>query len=400
MASIALLGYGTVGSGVYEILTKNKETISKKAGKDITVKRILDLREFKGTPVENIVVHDINVILEDNDIEVVVEAMGGDEPAYTYAMAALKKGKSYCTSNKVLVANHGPELLKVAKENNCNFLFEASVGGGIPIIRPLNHSLTPEEILEIDGILNGTTNYILTRMNKEGLPYSEILKDAQALGFAEKDPTADVEGFDACRKIAILTSLAYGKNVKFEDIHTEGITKISNEDFKYAEAMNKGIKLLARSWRENGKQYAIVAPYMVCEDCPLSFVSGVINAILVKGNMLGDAMFYGSGAGSLPTASAVVSDIVEAVKNKGNHIPVLWEDEAVKVCDHAEIVSNFFVRVSDTVSKDDVKKTFSDVSFCEGVVPSEYAFVVSGIKEGDFYEKVKVFDAKQILRVM
>ena len=237
-------------------------------------------------------------------------------------------------------------------------------------------------------------------MNKEGLPYSEILKDAQALGFAEKDPTADVEGFDACRKIAILTSLAYGKNVKFEDIHTEGITKISNEDFKYAEAMNKGVKLLARSWREDGKQYAIVAPYMVGEDCPLSFVSGVINAILVKGNMLGDAMFYGSGAGSLPTASAVVSDIVEAVKNKGNHVPVLWEDEVVKVCDHAEIVSNFFVRVSDTVSKDDVKKTFSDVSFCEGVVPSEYAFVASGIKEGDFYEKVKVFDAKQILRVM
>ena len=228
MTQIAVLGYGTVGSGVVEVLKTNHESISKKAGQEINVKYVLDLREFPGDPVMDILVHDYNVILNDPEIEVIAEVMGGVEPAYTFVKAALEKGKSVCTSNKELVAKHGPELLKIAREHNRNFLFEASVGGGIPIIRPLNQSLTADEITKITGILNGTTNYILTKMSKEGLDFDTVLKEAQDLGYAERNPSADVDGFDACRKIAILASLAYGYNVDYEEIYTEGITKITD----------------------------------------------------------------------------------------------------------------------------------------------------------------------------
>ena len=256
MIQIAVLGYGTVGSGVVEVINKNQKEVSKKAGVGIAVKYILDLRDFPGDPMEDKVVHDYDIILNDPEVKIVCETMGGVEPAYTFSKKALLAGKSVCTSNKELVANHGPELIRIAKENNCNYLFEASVGGGIPIIRPLNASLTPERIDGITGILNGTTNYMLTKMDDEGMDYAEVLAQAQAKGYAERNPEADVEGYDACRKIAILSSLVYGKTVRYEDIYTEGITKISKADFKYAKAMNRSIKLLAM-WHTRSQGHRI-----------------------------------------------------------------------------------------------------------------------------------------------
>ena len=280
--NIAVLGYGTVGSGVVEVLTTNRETITKRAGEAIDVKYVLDLRDFPGDPIQEKIVHDYQVILDDPEIKIIVEVMGGVEPAYTFVKKALQVGKSVSTSNKELVAKHGAELLALANEKNVNFLFEASVGGGIPIIRPLNQSLTADEIDEITGILNGTTNYMLTKMDTAGADYDTVLKEAQDRGYAERHPEADVEGYDACRKIAILTSLAYGMQVDYEDIHTEGITHITETDFKYAKAMNMGIKLLGTSRREEGGLFALVAPMMIAHDHPLYSVNDVFNAILVR----------------------------------------------------------------------------------------------------------------------
>ena len=327
MINIAILGYGTVGSGVFEVITKNKDIVNKKAGEEINIKYVLDLREFPGMPVEKVLTHNIDDILDDESVKVVVEVMGGVEPAYTFVKSALLKGKSVATSNKALVAAHGPELIQIARDKNVNFFFEASVGGGIPIIRPLNECLTADKILEITGILNGTTNFILTKMSKKGRNFEDVLKKAQELGYAEKDPTADIEGHDACRKIAILSSLAFGKTANFEKIHTEGITKITKRDFEYAKELDCEIKLVGTSKRlENGIS-AMVAPIMLKKNHPLSTVDGVFNAIFVKGNMLGDTMYYGSGAGSLPTASAVVSDVIDAIRHMGENVHIDWEDE-------------------------------------------------------------------------
>lgn len=269
MVKAAILGYGTVGSGVAEVLSCNQELIAKRAGNPIEVKYILDLRNFPGDPNETKVVHDIEVILQDPEISIVCETMGGNEPAYTFSKRALEAGKSVCTSNKELVANHGAELLRLARENRCNYFFEASVGGGIPIIRPINDCLTAERIVEVSGILNGTTNYILTKMEQEGMLFEEALGQAQALGYAERNPEADVEGYDACRKIAILTSLVAGKTVDFHKIHTEGITGIDPTDFAYAKKLDATIKLLAVS-RETEDGYQIsVAPYLLKKrKCP------------------------------------------------------------------------------------------------------------------------------------
>ena len=325
--NIAVLGYGTVGSGVVEVLNTNHASIARRAGEDINVKYVLDLRDFPGDPIQEKIVHDYQTILDDNSIQIVVEVMGGTNPAYTFVKQALLAGKSVATSNKELVAKYGAELLEIAREKNINFMFEASVGGGIPIIRPLINSLTADEIIEITGILNGTTNYMLTKMSEEGLAYDDVLKNAQDMGYAERNPAADVEGFDACRKIAILTSLAYGKQVDFEDIYTEGITKITDTDFKYAKKLGTSIKLLATSRCENGHVYAMVSPKMIGSSHPLYSVNDVFNAVFVEGNMLGDTMFYGKGAGKLPTASAVVSDIVEEVKHIHTNIKIEWSQE-------------------------------------------------------------------------
>jgi len=403
MVNIAVLGYGVVGSGVYEVLNVNKESITKKTGDEINIKYILDLREFPGNPAEKLIVHDFDIIANDSEIDIVVEAMGGTDPAYTYAKRSLESGKNYCTSNKELVAKHGPELLELAKKMNKNFLFEASVGGGIPIIRPLNHSLTSDEILEINGILNGTTNFILTKMDREGLDFATVLKEAQALGYAEKDPTADVEGFDACRKIAILSSLAFGENVNYEDIYTEGITKITDIDFKYAAAMNRSVKLLGRCKREDDKFSAIVAPFMIGTDYPLYSVAGVLNGILVKGNTVGDVMFYGSGAGKLPTASAVVSDIVEAAKHLNTNIMTIWSSKKLELESKDAMSNCFFVRLEGAAAdrEAEVKAAFGDVEFVtvDGI-GGEFAFVTDKVNEKEFADKIETFaGVRQTIRV-
>ena len=390
--NIAVLGYGTVGSGVVEVLTTNRETITKRAGEAIDVKYVLDLRDFPGDPIQEKIVHDYQVILDDPEIKIIVEVMGGVEPAYTFVKKALQVGKSVSTSNKELVAKHGAELLALANEKNVNFLFEASVGGGIPIIRPLNQSLTADEIDEITGILNGTTNYMLTKMDTAGADYDTVLKEAQDRGYAERHPEADVEVYDACRKIAILTSLAYGMQVDYEDIHTEGITHITETDFKYAKAMNMGIKLLGTSRREEGGLFALVAPMMIAHDHPLYSVNDVFNAILVKGNALGDVMFYGKGAGKLPTASAVVSDVVDEVKHMGTHIMTIWQPQKLHLVEYTLYKSRFFVRAKNG-TEDKARALFGDIAIChaEGV-DGEYGFVTEPMTVGDFEEKKSQLD--------
>lgn len=386
MIQVAVLGYGTVGSGVVEVIEKNKAEINKKSGEELNVKYILDLRDFPGDPYEDKVVHDVNMILDDPEVKIICETMGGLKPAYDFTKKALSLGKSVCTSNKELVAAHGPELIRVAHENKCNYLFEASVGGGIPIIRPLNYSLTAEKIDAITGILNGTTNYILTKMDREGADFETVLKEAQEKGYAERNPEADVEGYDACRKIAILSSLMCCKNVKYEEIYTEGITKITATDFVYARAMGRTIKLLAQSKEVDGKLFAMVAPFMISRDNPLYMVNDVFNAVCVHGNMLGDSMYYGKGAGKLPTASAVVSDVVDCARHIGKVIMCFWDDEDVKVSDVSEARRAFFVRV-DMAKEKEAIDTFKSVRVIEADVEGEFAFVTDVMSEKEFNEK-------------
>ena len=387
MIHAAVLGYGTVGSGVVEVIETNKESISKKIGDEINVKYILDLREFPGDPYEKKVVHDFDIILNDPEVSIICETMGGTEPALTFSKNALLKGKSVCTSNKELVANHGPELIRIAKDNNCNYLFEASVGGGIPIIRPINSSLTAENIDSITGILNGTTNYILTKMDEDNANFDDVLKEAQNKGYAERNPEADIEGYDACRKIAILSSLVKGKNVKYENIYTEGITKITAADFAYAGKLKKAIKLLAMCKNTEDGFYAMVAPFMIPKGHPLYSVSGVFNAVYVHGNMLGDSMYYGRGAGKLPTASAVVSDVIDCARHMGKTIMCFWDAENMELMDIADTKRRFFVRVTKSV-KDKVIETFSNIEEVEPVEESEYAFITPVMSEKAFDEKI------------
>lgn len=386
MAKIAVLGYGTVGSGVYEVIKTNQTIVNKNAGEDIEIKYVLDLRDFPGDPVEEILVHDYDVILNDPEVSVVVEVMGGVEPAYTFVKNALLKGKSVCTSNKALVAAKGPELIKIAREKDINFFFEASVGGGIPIIRTLNLCLTADDIEEISGILNGTTNYMLTKMADEGWEFDEALKTAQELGYAEHNPEADIDGWDACRKIAILTSLYTGKNTDYEKIYTEGITKVSARDIKYAKELGLKIKLIAESQKTEAGLVAMVAPIMLKKTHPLYNVENVLNAVYVRGNVLGPAMFFGSGAGKLPTASAVVSDVIAAVKNRSN-IKVEWDEEDLNLASLGSVKRSFFVRVSG--SEDEklkrVNELFGEVRTVK--VPGldgEFGFITKVMREDDF----------------
>ncbi|MDD2971221.1 MAG: homoserine dehydrogenase [Lachnospiraceae bacterium] len=384
MVKVAVLGYGTVGSGIVEVIKTNQDMVNKKAGDEVDVKYILDLRDFPGDPYENLVVHDVDTILNDPEVAVVCEAMGGIEPAYTFSKKALLQGKSVCTSNKELVAKHGPELIRMAREHNCNYLFEASVGGGIPIIRPINASLTPEKIDSVSGILNGTTNYILTKMEREGSDFDEVLKEAQAKGYAEKNPEADVEGYDACRKIAILSSLVYGKNVDFEHIYTEGITKITTNDFKYAKKLGYTIKLIAKSKCVDEKYFAFVSPCMINSENPLYGVNDVFNAVMVHGNTLGSTMYYGKGAGKLPTASAVVSDVIDCAKHIGKTIFCFWEEDNLEISSMEEDVRPFFVRVKGT--REDAEKAFGKMQFVEADVAGEVGGVTEAMSEKAFNE--------------
>lgn len=386
MIKIAVMGYGTIGSGVVEVLATNKDSIAKRAGDEIEVKYVLDLREFPGDPIEDKVVHDYQMIVNDPEVSVVVETMGGVEPAYTFVKAMLEAGKHVTTSNKALVADKGAELIALAKAKNVNFLFEASVGGGIPIIRPLNSCLTADEIEEITGILNGTTNYMMTKMSNEGLEFEDVLKDAQEKGYAEKDPSADIEGYDACRKIAILTSLVCGQQVDFNDIHTEGITKISATDIKYAKQMGRVIKLLASSKKTENGYSAMVAPFLLSPEHPLYNVNDVFNAIFVHGNVLGDAMFYGSGAGKLPTASAVVADIVDIAKHLNRNIMIEWSSKKLELVDYKKAENVFFVRT--TADKAKIESVFGNVEFVEVEgITGEIGFVTTSMKEDTFATK-------------
>lgn len=387
MIKIAVLGYGTVGSGVVEVIEKNKDMVNKKAGEELSIKYILDLRDFPGDPYENKVVHDYQTIVNDPEIQIICETMGGTGAAYEFTKQALQVGKSVCTSNKELVAAHGPELLTMAKEHKCNYLFEASVGGGIPIIRPLNYSLTAEKIESITGILNGTTNYILSKMEKEGADFDAVLKRAQEKGYAERNPEADVEGYDACRKIAILSSLMLGENVDYRKVYTEGITKITATDFAYAKEMDMSIKLLAMSKEVGDETLAMVAPFMISADHPLHMVNGVFNAVFVHGNMLGDSMYYGKGAGKLPTASAVVSDVIDCARHIGKVIMCFWDATDAKLMNVEEAENKFFFRVK-SGNGEKVKAVFGELKSVKlSGMDEEEAFVTSLMKEKDFAEK-------------
>lgn len=397
MIKAAVMGYGTIGSGVAEILDQNRDVIAKQAGQEVELQYVLDLREFPDSPVADKIIHDFKVIEEDPGIRIVVETMGGLTPAYPFVKACLLAGKNVVTSNKALVAAHGTELLQIAKEKNVNFLFEASVGGGIPVIRPMYRCLMGERIQEITGILNGTTNYILTKMDREGESFENALKEAQNLGYAERNPEADVEGHDTCRKIAILTAMATGKEVDYQDIYTEGITKITDIDFKYAEKLGTSIKLFGTSRMKDGKVTAFVAPVMIDKSNPLYSVSDVFNGIMIKGNMLGTSMFYGSGAGKLPTASAVVADIIEAAQNLTTHVELGWSDEKQFIEPMDQASFRYFVRIAGSYrnKEQDVKQVFGKVEVFELYGMDEFAVLTREMKEGEFKAAAIAFDEKE-----
>lgn len=347
MAYIAVLGHGVVGSGVLEVLTTHAESLEKRAQKKIEVKRILDLREFPELPYSGLFTKDFEDILQDDSIKIVVEVMGGLHPAFDFVKACLENGKSVVTSNKELVAEKGAELLQIAQRNNLNFLFEASVGGGIPIIRPISQCLAANDVTEIAGILNGTTNFILTKMIREKMSFPDALKLAQDLGYAERDPKADVEGDDACRKICILASLAFGYHVYPDLVHTEGITDITLKDVEYAKAWGGVVKLIGKVKKlPSGKIHILVSPMFVNDDSQLAHVDDVFNGIMVRGDATGDVVFYGKGAGKLPTASAVVADIIDCIKHFKARKYLYWDDAKPDyVEDYRSEKENFFVRI-------------------------------------------------------
>lgn len=348
MISVAIMGHGTVGSGVAEILTTHKQKLFKAVGEELYVKHILDLREFPDSPLADRFTKNFEDIVNDIEVRVVVEVMGGTNPAYDFVKRCLQAGKSVVTSNKELVAKHGAELLAVAKENNANFLFEASVGGGIPIIRPLSQCLVANEVDEIAGILNGTTNFIFGKMINDNMDFLDALKLAQDLGYAERNPEADIEGHDACRKICILASLAFGKHIYPDNVYTKGISEITLDDVKYADSLNYVIKLIGDVKKtEDGKLDILVAPMLLSKDCILSDINDVFNGILVKGDCTGDVMFYGKGAGKLPTASAVVADVVDCAKHLKARKRIFWTDsDGSQVTSYKDSKTAMYIRVA------------------------------------------------------
>lgn len=388
MAKIAVLGYGVVGSGTVEVFYKNKQNLEKKAGEPLDIKYILDLRDFPDSPYADKFVKDFNIILNDPEVTVVTEVIGGIKPSYDFVKSSLLAGKSVVTSNKELVAKKGAELLSVAREKNVNFFFEASVGGGIPIIKPIHACLEANEIKEIAGILNGTTNFILTKMFRDGMGFDEALKIAQELGYAERNPAADVEGVDACRKICILASLAFGRHVYPENVHTEGITKVTLEDVEYVDSYNAKIKLIGCARREEGNEISIgVFPAVIKDESQLSGVNDVFNAILVRGDATGDVVFYGKGAGKLPTASAVVSDIISAVKHTKTSRSLDWADsEQSFIRPFEKFTCGNYVRLlakNPDAVKADIKNAFGDVEYLTSKksAENELAFVTGTMTE-------------------
>ena len=413
MIKIAVMGYGVVGSGTVEVFYKNLSSIEAKIGDDIDIKYILDLRDFDDSPYKDKFIKDFNLILNDPEITVAVEVIGGLNPAYNLVESLLEAGKSVVTSNKELVAEKGAELLHIAREKKVNFFFEASVGGGIPIIRPLHHCLSANEIDEIAGILNGTTNFILTKMINDKMAFDDALALAQKLGYAERNPSADVDGHDACRKICILASLSFGKHVYPKDVHTEGITAITPEDVQYCNNYGGAVKLIGWASRRGDKAAVMVCPAFISGESQLSTVNDVFNAILVRGDATGDVVFYGKGAGKLPTASAVVSDVIMAAKMHGNSKSLYWENSDKSfVIDYKSLDNKFYVRISAN-NPDDKEKALKEAEKRWGKLrilhrdnesENEAAFITESVNEekfeSDCAELAKIADIKGKIRVL
>lgn len=397
MVHIALMGHGVVGSGVVEVLDKNGDEIAQKLGTKIEIKHILDLYDFPDSPHSEKFIKDFNIILNDPEVKIVIETIGGLNPAYNYVKSCLQAGKSVVTSNKELIAEKGAELLSIAREKSVNLLFEASVGGGIPIIRPLHQCLSANKVTEISGILNGTTNYILTKMKRDKMSFEEALSQAQDLGYAEKDPTDDIEGFDSCRKICILASLAFGKHVYPQQVQTRGITNIALADIEYASSLNSVIKLIAKAkLNENGKLFAMVTPMILSRDSQLSGVDDVFNAITVSGNAIGDVMFYGKGAGKMPTASAVVADVMDCVNHIDGSKPMYWEEGSQDYLeDSSEFISRFYIRLKtpNKANIDLIKEAIGDINLLNRAeAPANEVAVVTIPKK----EKVLSLELKKL----
>lgn len=392
--NVAVMGHGVVGSGVVEVLLAHEENIAQKAKNKINVKYILDLREFPGLDYSDRFIKDFNLILKDESIKVVVEVMGGINPAYEYVKACLEAGKSVCTSNKELVAAHGAELLKIAGEKNVNFLFEASVGGGIPVLRPIAQCLAANDLYEVFGILNGTTNFILTKMIRENMSFDDALSLAQQLGYAERNPSADVDGHDACRKICILASLCFGKHVYPNQVRTEGITKITLSDVMYAGLAGYVIKLIGTAkLLDDGKISADVYPALVPKANQLAGVDDVFNAVMVRGDAVGDVLFYGRGAGKMPTASAVVADVIDCVKHLQARKYLSWEDgDETYVVDSKTVKTKLYVRakVNDVLAaKSAVFAVLDEAEFIEGAEDNgEVAFITPVMVEEELVNKI------------
>ena len=402
MVHVAILGFGTVGSGVAEVLTTNGGLIDHRVDDLVRLKYILDVRDFPDSPYADLFVKDFAAIESDPEVDIVVETIGGATIALDFTTRALKAGKSVVTSNKELVATHGYELLQLAKEHGGSYLFEASVGGGIPILRPLTSCLAANELEQVTGILNGTTNYILTRMIRAGLTFDQALAEAQANGYAEKDPTADVDGHDACRKICILAALSFGRHVYPDQVPTQGIRGVTLEDVAYADSMGCKIKLLGRCLRRpEDKVCAFVAPHLVPGENPLAGVEDVFNAIAVTGNAIGDVMFYGRGAGKLPTASAVVADVIDIAKDLKKDRHNGWEEGSPDLMVSPDgLASPWYVRAR--LSADEARKRCGDIQLLarSGAPAGEAAFLTAPMTEPELREKLSGADVGSLFRVL
>ena len=400
MIQVAILGFGVVGSGTAEVLTQNKAIIEKRVGQPVAIKYILDLRDFPDSPFADKVIHDFNIIVNDPEVSVVAEMMGGSHPAYDFTLACLKAGKSVVTSNKEVVATFGTELLAVAKENGASYLFEASVAGGIPIIRPLREDLASNNVRCISGILNGTTNYILTRMDTEGASFDDVLKDAQKLGYAEANPAADVEGLDAARKTVILAAMAFGKRIDPNSILCEGITKITAADSELAKEMGYSIKLIGYTALVDGKIMAMVSPRLVSRYNPLHGINGVFNGVLVNADMVGEVMFYGPGAGKLPTASAVAGDLIDIMAHTPAGIisPVWVDAEPDQIADPETYVCRHLVVLDAPLSAEtEISAHFAlnAVHHTEG----RFSFITDELSEADVKAKIAATGYPLVTRI-
>jgi len=402
---VAIMGYGTIGSGVAEVLRVNQDQLRKKVGEPVTLKYVLDIRDTIPEDADKLI-NDFSIIENDDEIKLVVETMGGIHPAYEFVKACLEKGKHVVTSNKALVDAFGSKLIGIAKEHHCNFYFEASVGGGIPVIRTIYHNYAGENLTEITGIMNGTTNFILTDMREKGADFDEVLAEAQRLGYAERDPSSDIDGFDTSRKTAILLSMASGNRCRHEDIYTEGIRNISKLDFDYARELGMTIKLLGSVQQVEDKYFAYVVPMVIPRSDPLFSVDGVFNGIKIVGNCLGTTMLYGMGAGKLPTASAVVSDIIAAVRHQNEFQGIGWSEKMLEIEPMGSNAFNYLLRVEGTFEeiKDDLKEFFLEDSEPEAIVLSgrtdEFAFLTDVMFESDFLENLKGFEEKTGRRII